>query len=167
MKEKLLQSFSHLLDSVIAAAPKVVVGILLVVVGLVVAKIVEVVLRFILVRVRFDSLVEKAGIDKALQRIGLRQQLNLFIPRLVYFLTILLLAKTASDALAGDHFQRHRSILLLFAKHHCGALAADPWEHGRAICRTDGNPIGGEFRNRLRSLVGQAGLRPGSLLLWP
>lgn len=37
--------------------------------------------------------------DKTLQRIGLRQQLNLFIPRLVYFLVLFLLAKTASDAL--------------------------------------------------------------------
>lgn len=99
MKEKLLQSFGHLLDSVIAVTPKVAVGILLVILGLAVAKLVEVVLRFILVRVRFDSLVEKTGVDKALQRIGLRQQLNVFIPRLVYFLTIFLLAKTASDAL--------------------------------------------------------------------
>lgn len=72
MKEKLLQSFGHLLDSVIVATPKVVVGILLVILGLAVAKLVEVALRFILVRVRFDSLVEKAGVDKALQRIGLR-----------------------------------------------------------------------------------------------
>ncbi|MGC2184048.1 MAG: hypothetical protein WA637_12260, partial [Terriglobales bacterium] len=99
MREKLQQSFSHLLDSVIAATPKVAVGILLVIVGAAVAKLVELVLRFILVRVRFDSLVEKAGVDKALQRIGLRQQLNVFIPRLVYFLTLFLLAKTASDAL--------------------------------------------------------------------
>lgn len=99
MKEKLLESFGNLLNSIIAAAPKVVIGILLVVVGLAVAKLVEVVLRMILVRVRFDSLVEKAGVDKALQRIGLRQQLNLFIPRLVYFLVVFLLAKTATDAL--------------------------------------------------------------------
>src|ERR1700679_1276596 len=33
------------------------------------AKLVEVVLRTMLVRIRFDSLVEKAGVDKALQRI--------------------------------------------------------------------------------------------------
>ena len=59
----------------------------------------EVVLRMILVRIHFDSLVEKAGVYKMLQRIGLRQQLNLFLPRLVYFLVIFLLARTASDAL--------------------------------------------------------------------
>jgi hypothetical protein len=99
VKEKLIESFSNLVNSIIVAAPKVAVGIILVVAGLAIAKLVEVVLRIILVRVRFDSLVEKAGVDKALQRIGLRQQLNLFIPRLIYFLVIFLLAKTATDAL--------------------------------------------------------------------
>ena len=99
MKEKLLESFRHLLDSVIATAPKVMVGLLLVAAGILVAKVIEIVLRAVLTRVRFDSVVEKAGVDKALQRIGLRQQLNLFIPRLVYFLVLFLLARTAADAL--------------------------------------------------------------------
>ncbi len=99
MKEKLVQAFGNLADSVIVAAPKVVVGILLVILGFAVAKLIEVVLRYMLTRVRFDSLMEKAGIDKALQRIGLRQQLNIFIPRLVYFLVLFVLAKTAADAL--------------------------------------------------------------------
>ena len=99
MKEKLLESFGNLVTSVVTATPKVAVGIALIILGLVVAKLVEIVLRMLLVRVRFDSLMERAGIDKALQRIGLRQQLNVFIPRLIYFLVIFLLAKTASDAL--------------------------------------------------------------------
>jgi small-conductance mechanosensitive channel len=99
MKDKLLESFRHLLDSVIATAPKIAVGILLAIGALVAAKLVEILLRALLTRVRFDSLIEKAGVDKALHRIGLRQQLNLFIPRLVYFLVIFLLSQTASDAL--------------------------------------------------------------------
>jgi small-conductance mechanosensitive channel len=99
MKDKLLGAFGGLLDSVIVAAPKVLVGIVLIVVGLVVAKVIEVVLRFLLTRLRFDTLMEKAGIDKTLQRIGLRQQLNIAIPRIVYFLTLIVLARTASDAL--------------------------------------------------------------------
>jgi len=99
MKEKLFSAFTSLADSVIATAPKVVVGIVLMVVGLVVAKIIEVVLRFVLTRIRFDTLMEKAGVDKTLHRIGLRQQLNIAIPRIVYFLTLIILARTASDAL--------------------------------------------------------------------
>jgi small-conductance mechanosensitive channel len=99
MKEKLLKAFTGLGNSMIAALPKVVVGVLLVVLGLVLAKVIEFVLRTILVRLRLDTLVEKIGIDQALKRIGFRQRLSAFLPRLVYFLVIVLLAKTASDAL--------------------------------------------------------------------
>lgn len=99
MKEKLIEAFANLGNSIISALPKVAVGILLVIVGLVVAKLIEVVLRVALVRLRFDSLVARAGIDKALQRIGLRQHLNQFLPKVAYFLVLFLLAKTASDAL--------------------------------------------------------------------
>jgi Conserved TM helix/Mechanosensitive ion channel len=99
MKEKLVSAFTNLLDSAISAAPKVVVGIVLMVVGVMVAKIIEMALRFILTRIRFDSLIERAGIDKTLHRIGLRQQLNSAIPRIVYFLTLIVLARTAADGL--------------------------------------------------------------------
>src|ERR1700742_4066464 len=99
MEQRVLNAFAGLFNSVLAAMPKIAVGILLVVLGLLAAKVIEVVLRTMLVRLRFDSLMEKAGIDKALQRIGLRQQLNFFLPKLAYFLVLFLLAKTASDAL--------------------------------------------------------------------
>jgi hypothetical protein len=48
VKQKLLQAFSGLVDSVVAAAPKFVVGILLVIAGFIVAKLIEVVLRYML-----------------------------------------------------------------------------------------------------------------------
>jgi len=99
VREKLFQAFSGLIDSIIAGAPKVAVGILLVAAGLTAAKIIELVLRFTLTRVRFDKLLEKTGVDKMLQRIGIRQQLNIFLPRLVYFLVLFGLAQTAADAL--------------------------------------------------------------------
>ena len=98
MKEKLLEAFASLGNSVVTALPKVAVGILLIL-GVVVAKLVEVAFRTVLVRLRFDNLMEKAGIDKALQRINLRQQSNIFLPKLTYFLVLFRLAKTASDAL--------------------------------------------------------------------
>jgi hypothetical protein len=99
VEQKLRAAFGHLADSVAAMAPKVAVGILLVICGLALAKLIEIALRSVLTRLRFDRLTEKTGIDKALHRIGLRRQLNVFIPRLVYFLVLFLLAKTASDAL--------------------------------------------------------------------
>lgn len=99
MKEKLVSAFLGLVDSVIAAVPKVALGLVLVVVALAAAMVVETVLRYALTKLRFDALVGKVGIDRALQRLGIRQQLALLIPRLVYFLVLLLLAKTAVDAL--------------------------------------------------------------------
>jgi small-conductance mechanosensitive channel len=99
MERKLLEAFASLGKSVVTALPRVAVGILLIILGLAVAKLVEVVFRTVLIRTRFDSLIGKAGVDKTLQRIGLRQPLTLFLPKLAYFLVIVLLAQTASDAL--------------------------------------------------------------------
>jgi small-conductance mechanosensitive channel len=99
MKDKLIQSFSNLAETIIAAVPKVAMGLLLVIGGLLAAKIIERAVRYALTKVRFDALVGKVGIDRALQRIGLRQELTVVIPRLTYFLVLLLLAKTAVDAL--------------------------------------------------------------------
>jgi small-conductance mechanosensitive channel len=99
MEKRILEAFSSLGRSAIADLPKVAVGIVLVILALVVAKLAEVILRAILIRLRFDSLIGKAGVDKTFQRIGLRQPLTLFLPKLAYFLIIFVLAQTASDAL--------------------------------------------------------------------
>ncbi|MCP3981400.1 MAG: mechanosensitive ion channel [bacterium] len=99
MIEKIVNAFRDLADSVVAALPKVAIGIVMIVVALIAAKLVEKILRVILVRIRFDSIVERVGVDKMLQRVGIRQQLNQSLPRLVYFLLLLLFARTAADAL--------------------------------------------------------------------
>lgn len=99
MKDKLIQAFTNLADSIVAAVPKVAVGILMAVAALLVAKVIEAVLRSVLTRVGFDALAGKVGIDKALERLGIRQQLTTLLPRLTYFLVLLLLAQTAVDAL--------------------------------------------------------------------
>lgn len=99
MKEKLLAAFGNLAESMISAAPKVAIGIVLVLAGWLVAKLIEIALRFALTRIKFDDLMKKAGLDRTLQRIGVRRELESFIPRLVYFLVLFLLARTAADAL--------------------------------------------------------------------
>jgi len=98
MEKRLLDAFASLGNSIALAIPKIAVGILLIILGLIVAKLIEVALRTMLVRLHFDNLAERAGITKALMRIGLRQNLSLLLPRLAYFLVVVLLAKTASDA---------------------------------------------------------------------
>jgi hypothetical protein len=99
VKEKLIESFQNLAESVVDIAPKVITGIVLLILALIVAKVVEKILKIILVRVKVDKVVERTGIDKTLHSMGIRQELNSFIPRLVYFLILFLLAKTLADAL--------------------------------------------------------------------
>ena len=98
MNEKLVAAFQNLLDSAITAIPKLLVGILLAIAALLVAKIVERTLRFTLTKIRFERLLANLGVDKALQNLGLRQPLTILLPRLTYFLVLLLLVKTAADA---------------------------------------------------------------------
>ena len=102
MKEKLLLAFGGLFDSTIAAVPKVIVGILLTVAALLIAKLIERVLLQSLLKMRFDDMMAKAGIDEALRRLGIRQELSSMIPRLAYFLILLILARTAGDALGME-----------------------------------------------------------------
>ena len=99
MQERLILAFRELGESLIAAAPKVVVGFVLLVVALIVAGLIERGLRFALRKVALDSLVGKVGIDQTLQRLGVRKELTVILPRMVYFLVLLLLVKTAVDAL--------------------------------------------------------------------
>jgi Conserved TM helix/Mechanosensitive ion channel len=98
MEKKLLDAFVALGNSIASAIPTIAVGILMIILGLVVAKLIEFGLRTMLIRVRFDNLMGRAGVAKALIRIGLRQQSSLLLPKLAYFLIIFLVAKTASDA---------------------------------------------------------------------
>jgi small-conductance mechanosensitive channel len=99
MERKLLEAFAALGNSIAYAIPKVGAGILLIILGFVAARVVEILLRTMLVRAHFDRLAEKSGVAKALRRIGIRGQLNVFLPKLAYFLVIFLLVKTVSDAL--------------------------------------------------------------------
>jgi small-conductance mechanosensitive channel len=98
LEKKLLDSFASLGNSIALAIPGIAIGIVLTVLGLIVAKLIEVSLRTMLVRIRFDNLAERAGVTRALIRIGLRQQLSLLLPKLAYFMVVVLIAKTASDA---------------------------------------------------------------------
>ncbi len=97
MQTQLLQIVRDLQQLVVSAIPRVLVGIAVVVGLLLLAKLIERMLRATLVRIRFDSLLEQAGVDKLLQRVGIRQSLNQVLPRLAYFLLLLLFARTAAD----------------------------------------------------------------------
>lgn len=97
--EQLVATYQDALNSLIAWTPTVLLAVVLIVVALVVAKLVERLLRSVMTRVRFDALVERVGIDQAIQRIGIRESLNTLVPRIVYYLLLILFARTAADAM--------------------------------------------------------------------
>jgi small-conductance mechanosensitive channel len=98
MQESLVRAFVDLGHSVASAIPRFTVGILLFILSIMFAKLIEVSLRVVLIRVRFSSLIQRVRIPTALRKFGFRQDLEVFLPKLAFFLVIFLLAKTASDA---------------------------------------------------------------------
>ena len=64
MEKSLFDAFAALGNSIALAIPKIAVGILLIIGGFVVAKLVEVALRTMLIRVRFDSLMEREALPR-------------------------------------------------------------------------------------------------------
>jgi len=83
----------------VASVPQLLAGIILIILALIVAKLVERLLRLIMVRLRFDALVRRSGIDSWLTRMGVRQSLDDVIPRVIYFILLFLFAREAASAL--------------------------------------------------------------------
>jgi hypothetical protein len=96
--EQLRQILESLQRGVVEATPRVIVGLLTLLVMLAVAKLVERALRALLTRIKFDGLLQQAGLDRVLAKMGLRQSLDIVLPRMAYFLLLLLFARTAADA---------------------------------------------------------------------
>ena len=99
VRDQFMATYQGVIDSLVAWTPRVLLVFVLVIAALVVAKVVERVQRTEMTRMRFDSLIEKVGIDQAIQRIGVRDSLNQVVPRIVYYLLLILFAKTAADSM--------------------------------------------------------------------
>ncbi len=99
VREQLAATYQEFVTNLVSAAPTVVVGLVLLIVAFVIAKVVEWACRSILKRARFDDLMKRAGIDESLARIGLSQPLSVFVPRILYYLLLILFVRTLADAL--------------------------------------------------------------------
>lgn len=96
--EQIQEILASLQRMVVDSAPKVAVGIVAAIVLLILAKVIEKILRAVLTRIKIDAMLAQAGLDRVLQRAGIRQSLNAVLPRLAYYLLLLLFARTAADA---------------------------------------------------------------------
>lgn len=99
IRDQLVAMYQSMIESLISWIPNALLALVLVVVALLAAKIIERILRAAMERLRFDSLVARVGVDQALQRIGVRESLNKVVPRIIYYLLLILFAKTAADSM--------------------------------------------------------------------
>lgn len=97
VKTQLIQTYRNLVGDLIGTAPKIISGIILVLLAWLVAKGVEKAVRIMMVRMNFDSVLGKTGIDTAIQQLGLRKSLSDVIPRVIYFLLLFLFARSLAD----------------------------------------------------------------------
>jgi Ca2+/Na+ antiporter len=79
--------------------PRVATGVAIVIALLVVARIAQRILASFLGRIGFDNLLKQAGIDKTLQRFGIRQSPSQVLPRFAYYLLLLFFARIGADVL--------------------------------------------------------------------
>jgi hypothetical protein len=158
IQQRLGEAFRQLLDSIIDMTPTIVVGIVLFIVALLVAKLCERLLRGLLNRARLDAGLEKLGVDGALRRIGVQKKMSRVLPRLAYFLLLLLFLRTAADALGlaaisgavGSFFSYLPNIVAAVLILVLGAIAAQA--AGGAVTRAAENS-GIEFASSLGGVV--------------
>jgi hypothetical protein len=158
VKERLYAAFQGLIDNVLGALPRIAVGIVLFVLALLAARLLEKLLRLALIRMRLDNLMQTSGLDRTLQRIGIRQQLTQFLPRLAYYLILLLLVKTTADILGlvaisealGSFFTYLPSLIAAFLLLAIGSAIAQ--FVGQTVKQAAEN-AGIEFANQLGRVV--------------
>jgi hypothetical protein len=158
IREQFVTTYQGMVDSIIAWTPTILLAVLLLISALVVAKVVERILRTVMVRLRFDALVEKVGIDQAIHRLGMRESLNVVIPRIVYYLLLFLFARTAADALGLSAISNAIGSFMAYLPNIIAALlililgSAAAQFAGRAVAQAAENS-GIEFASSLGGVV--------------
>ena len=99
IQARLGESFRSMLDGIVDAIPALLVGFILIILALLAAKIVERFLRAIMVKLHFDALAQRSGMDAWLANLGVRRPWEDVVPRVVYFILIFLFAREAAAAL--------------------------------------------------------------------
>ena len=158
IREQLLATYQGVLESLIAWTPKVLLAVILFISALVVAKVVERILRSVMTRLRFDAMIEKVGIDQAIQKLGMRESLNVVIPRIVYYLLLFLFARTAADSMGLAAISAAIGSFMAYLPNIVAALlililgSAAAQFAGRAVAEAAGNS-GIEFASSLGGMV--------------
>ena len=99
IREQLTTTAQDTIAALVTWTPRVLGAFLLLLLALIVAKLIERTLRSVLTRVRLGALLQRLGLDDTLKRVGVTQPLDQLLPRIVYFLLLFLVVRTAADSL--------------------------------------------------------------------
>jgi hypothetical protein len=91
-----LNVLQDLLGTATDFAPRIITAIVVFLIGLLLAKIFEKLFHLALSRLRFDSLMERAGLIDSLRRLGIRAEPSRFLPRIIFWLAILVFLQSAT-----------------------------------------------------------------------
>jgi small-conductance mechanosensitive channel len=156
IRAELVTAFQGLLESIVAALPKVVVGIVLFLVALFVARVIERAIRATLTRLRFDGALETLGLGEVLRRVGVTRSVSDLLARFSYFLLLLLFLSTASEGLGLQPVSDAVSAIVGYLPNIIGAVlilllgTVAAQAAGRVVARA-GESAGIEFSSSLGS----------------
>jgi hypothetical protein len=158
IREQLITGVQSLVADLVSATPKVVTGILFIVLALIIAKVIERTLRSLLVRIRFDGLLTRLGLDETLAAAGIEKSPSEFLSRLAYYLLLFLFARAVVDALGIAVISQTMGAFLAYLPNLVAAIlilvlgSAGGQVAGRAVARS-AEAAGIEYGSSLGSLV--------------
>lgn len=99
VQDVLTNLYASIVQGVTDWTPRVVLGLVLAIIAILLARIVTWMLRSFLRRIDIDGLLQKLGTKDTLGRLGVSQPLSVLLPKVVYYLLLLLFARTAAESM--------------------------------------------------------------------
>jgi small-conductance mechanosensitive channel len=109
-----IDSLTKIITDIINFIPNLINGVIILLVGVLIARVARWVLQTALVRLRFDPLVERAGIMGALRGLGVRLPLSRIVAQLIFVLLLLSFLITATRLMGLEAVARLLEQLLQF-----------------------------------------------------
>ena len=99
IRNQLVTTAQDTMASLITWTPRLLGSLILLVLALVIVKVIERSLRSILTRINVGALMARVGLTETLKRVGIIQPLETLLARAVYYLLLVLVARTLADSL--------------------------------------------------------------------
>ena len=96
------ETFEGMVHSIINGLPQVIVAVVIMIVGYFIASILRKFISTLLSKVKFDELLDKAGVGSIFRKIGVKGSASELLGKVVFWIVILFVVKSAADKLGID-----------------------------------------------------------------